>query len=44
MIEVKEKLKSQQEPTLAENLQARTRPILPNDAFKLQISAQKGTL
>ena len=33
MIEVKEKLKSQQEPTLAENLQARTRRNSSNRRF-----------
>ena len=45
MIEVKEKLKSQQEPTLEENLQARASRNCYNRCFyKLQISAQKGAL
>ena len=45
LIEITEKLKSQQRTKRAKNLRKRARAaILPTNAFKLQISAQKSTL
>ena len=45
MIEIREKLKSQQRTKRAENLQKhKNAAILSTDAFKLQISAQNSTL
>ena len=45
LIEITEKLKSQQRTKPAKNLRKHARAvILPTNTFKLQISAQKGTL
>ena len=45
MIEIKEKLKSQERTKRAEILQNHAHAaILPTDVFNLQISAQKGAL
>ena len=45
LIEITEKLKSQQRTKRVKNVRKRARAaILPTNAFKLQISAQKSTL